>query len=105
MVGALDESKMGCGDGVWAFSEPKKGRRVVVGAFGEPKKGSRVVVGGFGGPKKGCGDVVETFGEPKRAAELWLGCSPCHFGIKHGEATPFWRHLSLIFGPRVGYST
>ena len=78
------------------------GRGDVVGMFDEPKMGCRIIVG----PSVG----------RKRTAELWLGClvsrkrvagmvleaSPCHFGIKHGEATSFWRHLSLIFGPWAG---
>lgn len=77
----------------------------MVGAFSELKKGYGDGVGAFDESKMGCGDDVGGFDEPKRAAEMSLGCSPCHFGIKHGEATPFWRHLSLIFWPRVGHST
>lgn len=60
-VGALDESKMGCGVVVGAFSEPKKGCGDGVGAFDESKMGCGDDVGGFGEPKMGRGDVVGVF--------------------------------------------
>ena len=77
----------------------------MVGAFSELKKGCEDVVGGFGESKMGCGVVVGVFDELKKGREDGVGGAPCHFGIKQREATPFWRHLSVIFGPRVGYST
>ena len=60
----------------------------MVGAFGEPKMGCGVVVGAFGESKKSYGDGVGVF-----AVSFWH---------KKREATPFWRHLSLICEPWAG---
>lgn len=84
------------------FGESKKGCRDVVGMFGKPKRAAELWLGCLVSRKRAEELWLGASVGRKRAAEMVLGCSPCHFGIKQREETPFWRHLSLIFGPWAG---